>query len=220
MNEIYGCFELLLNILFRKKGKIMKKTIVALLTTLSISALTVVPAMAATPEATAKAQQVVATIITPQMTDVQKVQACNDYLKNTTAYTYGAPNAAAWSYTDLLPVERADGPLLLGQGSCQGYADAFKLMMTACGIPCTVTMSNNHTWNQVSVGGQLLEVDTCWNDTGSTNAYTLLTPQQMAAKHGFVANYTGSLEEYFVPEYYDEDGNQISEEAFNSGWAW
>lgn len=174
----------------------MKKTIVALLTALTISALTVVPTMAATPEATAKAQQVVATIITPQMTDVQKVQACNDYLKNNTVY-YVNTTPDGWSYAELNPEDRADGPLLLGRGSCMGYSDAFKLLMDVCGIPCNIQSSDagNHVWNQVSVGGQTLEVDTCWNDTEVNNAYTLITPQQMATKHGFVANKAGTLED-------------------------
>ena len=63
-------------------------------------------------------------------------------------------------------------------------------------------------WNQVLFGGQLLEVDTCWNDCEVSNEYTLITPQQMAAKHGFAADKAGTLEDVtFTPEeYYGDDG--------------
>ena len=196
----------------------MKKRIKAIIISAVTSVMMAQSAMAATPEATAKAQQIVATIITPGMTDVQKVQACNDYLKNTTTYFINpAPNG--FSYAELNPEDRADGPLLLGRGACMGYSDAFKLLMDTCGIPCTIQSSDagNHVWNQVSVGGQLLDVDVTWNDGTVSNEYALITPQQMAAKHGFTANKAGTLEdvtftheEYSYEEYYEDDG----------GWGW
>ena len=126
-----------------------------------------------TPAATAKAQQVVSTIILPGMTDTQKVQACNDYLVNTVTYDYTFTN-----YT-------ADSALLYGTSVCEGYAEAFKLLMDTCGIPCDILIDDvmDHAWNRVYINGVPYEIDVTWNDTDRNGYYTLLTSQQMLSRH-------------------------------------
>ena len=109
------------------------------------------PASAA---AKAKAQQVVSTIITPGMTDLQKITAVHDYIVLNTTYANG-PSA-----------HLADGPILYGTGVCDGYTAAFKCYMDLLGIPCQILVSDamDHSWNQVVVGGVPYEVDVTYDD--------------------------------------------------------
>ena len=108
----------------------------------------------ASPAATAKAAQVIQMIITPGMTDVQKIMAVHDYIAMTTVYAEGVA-----SHT-------ADGPILYGTGVCQGYAAAFKCYMDLLGIPNQILDSDymDHAWNQVIVGGIPYEVDVTYDD--------------------------------------------------------
>ena len=155
----------------------MKKRITAIIISAVTSVMMAQSAMAATPEATAKAQQIVATIITPGMTDVQKVQACNEYIRQNV------------NYDDTQQYFTADAALIYGTATCQGYSEAFKLLMDLSGVPCEVVANYelNHAWNRVIIAGVPYDVDTTWNDSTYTNDFTLLTVDQMANKQAQMA---------------------------------
>lgn len=61
---------------------------------------------------------------------------------------------------------------------CQGYAEAFKLIMNGLNIPCILTIGTAngcHSWNEVFVNGEWKVVDVTWNDTcGDRNKYLLV----------------------------------------------
>ena len=102
-------------------------------------------------------------IITPGMTEEQKVKAIHDYLIYHANYVnngdYG--NAEKWAYG-------AGGVLLHKEGVCQSYAIAFYIMATAAGLDCHyVTGTANgggHAWDQVKVDGKWYYIDCTWDD--------------------------------------------------------
>lgn len=65
-----------------------------------------------------------------------------------------------------------------GTTKCQGYSEAFKLIMNGLNIPCILTIGTAngcHSWNEVFVNGQWKVVDVTWNDTcGDRNKYLLV----------------------------------------------
>lgn len=71
-----------------------------------------------------------------------------------------------WGYTMY-------GALAEGKAACEGYAEAFCLMMRMLGIPCSMVWgvgvdgdgSEDHEWNIVEISGELYLVDPTWNDT-------------------------------------------------------
>ncbi len=114
------------------------------------------------------------------MTDLDKIQAVNDYLCKKLSYAdYAA--AEGFSYKeDWAPF--TDYCLLSDQAVCAGYAEAFQSMLIFCGIECWYvtgyiyqdgdTEGVYHAWNRVVVDGKDLYIDTCWNDS-SHDAYYL-----------------------------------------------
>ena len=55
---------------------------------------------------------------------------------------------------------------------CQGYAEAFWLLMYKLNIDCKVVASNslNHAWNIVKVGGNWYHIDLTWDDPSTNKA--------------------------------------------------
>ena len=134
--------------------------------------------------AKAQAQQVISTIITPGMTDLQMITAVHDYIVLHTKYAAGTA------------CDVADGPILYGTGKCGGYAAAFKCYMDLLGIPCQILVSESmdHAWNQVTVGGIPYEVDVTYDDytvisngvaseNGLSHDDFMLTSAQMINQH-------------------------------------
>ena len=78
-----------------------------------------------------------------------------------------------------------------GTAVCQGYANAFKKMMEAAGVPTdyisgkgwTGAEWGSHGWNRVLVDGTYYYVDVTWNDCVGSNAYFMMTYEQMSQEH-------------------------------------
>lgn len=60
----------------------------------------------------------------------------------------------------------AYGALVKGDAVCQGYALAYKYLLTRAGIPSVVISSSsmNHAWNGVQINGKWYHVDCTWDD--------------------------------------------------------
>ncbi len=115
-----------------------------------------------------KAKAIIKKTITSDMSDAQKVKAIHDYIVLNCAYDYDnllRGTIPSVSYT-------AEGVLLKKTAVCQGYAEAFKLLMDMMGIPCkmvTGTANNGsgyagHAWNIVKVSGRWYHIDVTWDD--------------------------------------------------------
>ncbi|MCR4745511.1 MAG: hypothetical protein K5894_09840 [Lachnospiraceae bacterium] len=166
-------------------------------------------AFAASAQAVQKVQQVIPMIITPQMTNAQKVYAVNNYMVNNITYDHTFTN-----YT-------ADSAILNGTAVCQGYAEAFKVFMDQLGIPCTVVTGyvagdydpEDHAWNRVLIDGVYYEIDVTWNDSDSSdtslsNLYTLLSHEEMEKWHGVTTDPLTGEKLYYTKEYV---GDMMSE---------
>lgn len=110
----------------------------------------------------ARVAQEALSVVTEDMTDVQKAVALHDYLVVNCEYDYENylnNTIPAESYT-------AYGALVKGTAVCQGYALAYKYLLQEVGIPCYMVNSStmNHAWNMVELGGRRYQVDVTWDD--------------------------------------------------------
>lgn len=121
-----------------------------------------------------KVQEVTASIIKSDMTDLQKELAINQYLCDTIEYDEAALKNA--EENDFKSVDKefndsftAYGALINGKCVCAGYSAAFKLLADAAGLESIVVTglldgNLSHAWNKVSIDGKWEIIDTTNND--------------------------------------------------------
>ena len=114
-------------------------------------------------------QQVLNQVTYPGMSATVIVTAVNQYLCSNMVYDRDY-------YTTI-------DALTLGKGRCQGYANAFKSIMTQAGIPTDYVRGYvhgegdaSHAWNRVLIDGVYYCVDVTWNDSTGVNNW-LLVPE-------------------------------------------
>lgn len=106
------------------------------------------------PDVVAAINRALGEVIHPGMTDLQKALALHDWL------------AVRCTYDDSLTYDTARDALVRGTATCQGYYEAYKLLMDAVGIENGYARSSNHIWNQIKIDGQWYNVDVTWDGTG------------------------------------------------------
>ena len=94
----------------------------------------------------------------------------------------------------------AESVLTRGLGICEGYKDAYALLLTAAGIENKEIrdIADGHTWNAVKLDGEWYQIDATWNDSAydgydfdATHLYFGLTDELMAVAHeGHTAIYS------------------------------
>ena len=98
----------------------------------------------------------------PSMSQKEKVKALHDYLVLNTKYDRAAEGKLSMS------PHFANQVIFEGYGVCDGYAEAFKILMNAAGIECKVMYGNTpyglHAWNQVRIDGAWYNIDVTWDD--------------------------------------------------------
>lgn len=128
-----------------------------------------------------KARYIVASMITPSMSDFYKEKALHDYIINNAKYDYQ-------NYlSNTIPDESFEeyGCLVLGVAVCEGYAKAMKLLCDLSGLECMLVMgksTNNyadegHAWNIVKIDGEYYHVDVTNNDPVTRDGSNILTYQ-------------------------------------------
>ena len=112
---------------------------------------------------TTKANQILSGI-EPNMTQAEKALYIHDKLVDSTNFQ----NSGS------LNRYYAAGPLVNGYGVCQGYANAYKLLLSQAGINAQVVSSDkmNHAWDYVEIDGNWYHVDATWDDTRSSQSGT------------------------------------------------
>ena len=108
-------------------------------------------------------QRITDAAISENMSDETKVRKLHDWLCLNTTY----------DDVDTLVLQRdahyAETVLFDGHGVCDGYAEAFKILMNSVGIECKVIYGRvgnaGHAWNQVRLDGKWYNVDVTWDDT-------------------------------------------------------
>ena len=95
--------------------------------------------------------------------DYNKALFVHDYIVNNTRY---ASEKLGLSYNGLWGT--AYGCLVDGSAVCQGYAEAYNLIMQKLGIECGVCSGQSdrgsHAWNYVKIDGRYYWVDLTWDD--------------------------------------------------------
>lgn len=122
---------------------------------------------------------IVATYTTPEMSPYDKAVAINNYL------------CATMEYDDTHSHRSTYDAIAYGIGVCQGYANAFKKLMCAAGVPTdyvagigyTRSGSGSHGWNRSLINGVYYYTDVTWNDGLGRNEYLLISYEQMSRDH-------------------------------------
>lgn len=119
-------------------------------------------------EANEEVKKIVSEIITPDMSDEDKIAAIWKYFEENTAYDMAACEAADANNWQL-PSGHEDAFNLYGilcdkVGVCQSYAYAMKLLCNEVGIDCInllgyCSKTLPHAWNAVNLGGQYYWID-------------------------------------------------------------
>lgn len=112
----------------------------------------------------ARAKQIIAEIIKPNMSDLQKELAIHDYIVKNTTY----------DYTNLvkgtLPGETYTiyGVLINKKAVCEGYAKAMYKLLKMAGVENMVVIGEAdgtpHAWNLVKINGSYTHLDATWDD--------------------------------------------------------
>ncbi len=104
---------------------------------------------------------ILAQIISPEMSTLEKIKAVNDYIVLNTEYsdTTSDPGISTHSAYALL---------YEGKGVCQGYALLAYKMLQQTGIPVRIIVGDvkggGHAWNLVQISNQWYHLDVTWND--------------------------------------------------------
>ena len=125
---------------------------------------------------------------TAEMTDRERVEAFNDYIRTLLAYQKGKTAGITQTFAP------HTGEL---KAACGSYARAMKFLCAAADIPCFTVSSKTHTWNLVYVDGQWLHVDVSANDLSGRNGVLLVESYQTGKDQAPEA--TAFLKELFVP---------------------
>lgn len=125
---------------------------------------------------------------TAEMTDRERVEAFNDYIRTLLAYQKGKTAGVTQTFAPHAGELKA---------ACGSYARALKFLCAAGDIPCFTVSSKTHTWNLVYVDGQWLHVDVSANDLSGRNGVLLVESYQTGKDQAPEA--TAFLKELFVP---------------------
>ena len=106
----------------------------------------------------------------------------NNRICDMTTYTSPIPSKAN------CPQRDADGVFFLGDGVCEAYTAALRIVLNILGLENNVLVNNrgSHIWNYVNIDGTWYHIDITWNDIKDdngdyTNVYFLLTDEEIIA---------------------------------------
>lgn len=182
----------------------------------------------------AKAAQIAAEIIKPEMSDYEKEEAINEYLCKNASYNEEimqyinedgtisdeAVNEFAASFTPY-------GILVDHYGVCESYAEAFLLIAREAGLESVIVTGRldnvNHEWNRVKIDGSWYSLDVTNNDNEyMPNCYFNL-PDEIASGilvqddtpfvDSYIDQYTSEgmeFEYYNVRNLYTEDADEAA----------
>lgn len=120
-------------------------------------------------QAEVKAKEIAATF---SGSAYDKIKAAYDYLVQNADYDYDESESNGSN----LRAHSAYGALIEKLCVCDGFSEAFYLLMEACDIPCNLVINENHCWNEVMLNNK-------WYFLDVTNTYFLYGQDIMAAKN-------------------------------------
>lgn len=167
----------------------------------------------------AKADEIVG-MVDQNMSELEKVLFFHDYLALNVAYNHTIANHGTLPSTD--PVYSAYGALIDGDAVCQGYALAYKLLLTKCNIDCVMVSSNqlNHAWNAVQLGDDTnwYYVDVTWDDPIDDKYGRCLHDNFLLSEDGLKA--TGHEKDGQAVDWsFNPEGDADASKKYESGYA-
>lgn len=144
-----------------------------------------------------KVDYVISELITPTMTDYDKIKVLHDYIINTTVYD--KVRADDVNINSGYLSHNAYGVLISGKGICGGYSDAMAIFLNRLNLNNYKVSSSNHVWNYVKLDNAWYHLDLTWDDpivnTGENilthNFFlinTLTLEQKMTSQHNYNKN--------------------------------
>lgn len=144
-----------------------------------------------------KVDYVISELITPTMTDYDKIKVLHDYIINTTVYD--KVRADDVNINSGYLSHNAYGVLISGKGICGGYSDAMAIFLNRLNLNNYKVSSSNHVWNYVKLNNAWYHLDLTWDDpivnTGENilthNFFlinTLTLEQKMTSQHNYNKN--------------------------------
>lgn len=140
-------------------------------------------------------------ILTPGMSDMEVARAIHDYLCRTYHYAQAGEKVVTLSdiYMNNIGLYE-DGHGMYANAAranstafyCGGYAQAYRTLMNIAGIQteCLAGIAVNsagkrdgHEWNRSLINGQWLYTDVCWDDSLGSTKYFMISEEQMAQNH-------------------------------------
>ena len=103
--------------------------------------------------------------------DYDKIKYFATYISDKVTYNDNAAAVGLPSNAAYANCWNAYGGLITGDGVCEAYAEAFKLLCDKAGIPCVSMYSTDHEWNAVKLDGKWYYVDVTWIDTENKDTY-------------------------------------------------
>ncbi len=127
------------------------------------------------------AEEIAASVLCEDLTDGERALLLHDTLCNRCTYDVLAKPQSRWGY----------GALSTGMAVCEGYAEAYAMLLEAADIPYHLVSGyalpdmQPHLWNLVQIDGQWHHVDVTWDDTDETIAYSyfMLSDAQFGGTH-------------------------------------
>lgn len=114
-------------------------------------------------------------LITPSMSNYEKIKKIHDYIINKTVYDQAKEkdmvNPSAYKYKS----NTAYGPLIEHIALCGGYTDAMALFLEKMNIPNYRIASKNHIWNLVYINNEWKHLDLTWDDPVTSTGENILT---------------------------------------------
>lgn len=176
--------------------------------------------------------------------DLEKVKAAHDWMCTHVTYYAGSYNEIGsyalepttyglkQDYYDVFYAHCAYGALAERSCVCQGFAQAFKLLMDQLGINCKSITSQDHEWNAVQIDGAWFVLDTTW-DADSTDkvdangewnneknqiAYTyfMVSDEEMTRREHEYSGY-GPTSEFHVKQPYQVESNDSRYDGYVVG---
>ncbi len=102
------------------------------------------------------------------------VAGCNTYEAFFAIYTDVA-NMATYGTAEGVDDQTISGIMTDHLGVCAGYADTFKFLCDAAGLPCIIVVGiangEDHAWNMIMIDGSAYWVDVTWGDSKSEEGY-------------------------------------------------
>lgn len=128
-----------------------------------------------------KADEIIASVIKPGMSDFDKELALYDYVVTHAEYDSVNNNNG----TTPSDSHEAYGILIKGIGVCDGYSKAMALLLNKVGIECSIVASRemDHAWNIVKIDGRWYHIDATFGDSIGIESYFNLTDDQLAFDH-------------------------------------